>query len=165
MRYYTGVGSRETPERVLKIMTFLARFLAARGFILRSGAADGADSAFEAGAGTNKEIWVPYLGFNRHPSRLLPIPAAFEMVEDIGWDGPREYMNFHARNCHQVLGPNLDDPSEFLICWTPDGKKKGGTATAIKVAGSFGVPVYNLGRDTEATGLRFMADFQKKYGG
>jgi hypothetical protein len=51
----------------------------------------------------------------------------------------------HARNCHQVLGLDLKTPSESLICWTPGGRIKGGTATAIKIAHDYSIPVTNLG--------------------
>lgn len=57
-----------------------------------------------------------------------------------------------ARNVLQVLGPNLNEPSEFTICWTQDGaytqamrgKKTGGTGLAISISCNYGVPVFNL---------------------
>ena len=24
----------------------------------------------------------------------------------------------HARNCMQILGRNLDEPADFVVCWT-----------------------------------------------
>jgi hypothetical protein len=48
--FFTGVGSRETPPAVLANMRSLGRDFAKHGWILRSGAADGADQAFEEGA-------------------------------------------------------------------------------------------------------------------
>ena len=47
---YAGIGSRETPPRVFKQMTDIARTLAGRGWRLRLGGAEGADTAFSAGA-------------------------------------------------------------------------------------------------------------------
>lgn len=47
--YYTGIGSRETPEEVLSLFTIVGEFLAKKGYILRSGGAKGADKAFEVG--------------------------------------------------------------------------------------------------------------------
>ena len=44
--YYTGIGARTTPNDVLKDMTNIASNLEQSGFILRSGGANGADSAF-----------------------------------------------------------------------------------------------------------------------
>jgi len=51
MKFYTGVGSRKTPLSILKVMRKLGYKLAIDGWMLRSGGADGADSAFEKGAG------------------------------------------------------------------------------------------------------------------
>ena len=49
MRYYIGIGSRETPTEICKIFETVAEFLAKKGYILRSGHADGTDIAFEIG--------------------------------------------------------------------------------------------------------------------
>lgn len=46
---YAGIGSRETPEWVLTIFERMGSWMAKRGDKLRSGGADGADSAFENG--------------------------------------------------------------------------------------------------------------------
>ena len=59
-----------------------------------------------------------------------------------------------ARNAMQVLGPNLDDPSAFIVCWTPDASdgsktspKTGGTGQALRIAHEYKIPVYNLADD------------------
>jgi len=49
VRFYTGVGSRETPTRVMDVMTLVSSALAGLGYTLRSGASAGADSALENG--------------------------------------------------------------------------------------------------------------------
>ena len=69
-KVYAGIGSRETPGGTLKRMGVISGALHTLGFKLRSGAADGADSAFEKFAGNNKEIYLPWKGFNKHPSEL-----------------------------------------------------------------------------------------------
>ena len=38
--FYTGIGSRKTPREVLDAMEVIARHLANRGLVLRSGGAD-----------------------------------------------------------------------------------------------------------------------------
>lgn len=48
-KYYTGVGSRETPPHIRKLMTDIAYNLHKDGWTLRSGGAEGADQAFEEG--------------------------------------------------------------------------------------------------------------------
>lgn len=174
---YTGIGSRSTPPEQLQRMRDLATMLARDGYELRSGAADGADTACEEGcdlAGGAKSIWLPWPGFqNRWPnpaeSTFLPAPQAFEMAALLHprWTmltrGPRA---LHARNVHQVLGHPLDEPSEFALCWTADGaqaakdvsSKTGGTGTAIRLSSQRGVPVFNLAREgAEEALLAFLA--------
>jgi len=49
-RFYAGIGARATPPEILSLMTRAAFALTKRGYVLRSGHAIGADSAFERGA-------------------------------------------------------------------------------------------------------------------
>lgn len=63
---YAGIGSRETPKSILEFFEYLGELLAKKGFTLRSGAAKGADSAFEKGCDRVsglKEIFLPWRGF------------------------------------------------------------------------------------------------------
>lgn len=153
--HYTGIGSRETPYDVGQYMKTLALDLSDLGYVLRSGAANGADSYFESGA-LSKEIYLPWRGFNNHPSRLHRIcDAALEIasMHHPAWERlPDAVRKLMARNAYQVSGLGLDDFSEFVICWTPDGCEHfstrsymtGGTGLAISLASSLGIPVYNL---------------------
>ena len=62
------------------------------------------------------------------------------------WDRCNEWARgMHSRNCHQILGYDLQSPVDAVICWTPDGKIQGGTATAIRIAMKYDIPVFNLG--------------------
>jgi hypothetical protein len=158
MKAYAGIGSRETPLESLEAMNDFA-FAAGAKLVLRSGGADGADSAFEAGARRGNgqcEIFLPWKGFNKNTSPLFEVnEKAFVLAESVH---PRaKFMRrpvklLIARNMHQILGKNLDDPVEFVVCWTPDGceshetygLKTGGTGSAIALASKCGVPVYNL---------------------
>ena len=59
--YYTGIGARNTPDKVLDLFMNIAKYLATKDFTLRSGAANGADSAFEKGcdiSNGSKEIYL-----------------------------------------------------------------------------------------------------------
>ena len=47
--YYTGIGSRETPNEILDRMTRLGSWFSELDWVLRSGGAEGADRAFERG--------------------------------------------------------------------------------------------------------------------
>ena len=149
---YTGVGSRETPKEVQAMMEAFAFNLAARKWTLRSGHAGGADLAFEHGCNLGKglkEIYIPWKGFNDSRS---PYYTVCDRAKTIASEIHPRFENctagaqkLHGRNVYQVLGLHLNDPSNFLICWTPKGGIVGGTATAIRLAQKYGVQIFNLG--------------------
>ncbi len=170
MKWFTGVGSRETPPEILQLMTKISMGLEKGNYGLRSGGADGADSAFEKGIinDKNKSIYLPYKGFNKNNSNKYNEPSE----EALSWarkvhpyfDKAGDFARkAHARNAHQVLGDNLDSPAECVICWTPDGAEKtdechsievtGGTRTAIAIATLNNIPVFNLARPDALTRL------------
>lgn len=154
VKSYAGIGSRETPPDILLLMTEIASKLKDH-LTLNSGAAPGADKAFEDGAGSNKKIFVPWDGFSGC-RQLYEIPeAAYEMASKAHPAWPylkHPVRSLMARNCQQVLGEHLDDPVEFVLCWTPDGccsektrgKHTGGTGLAITIASRNDIPVFNL---------------------
>jgi hypothetical protein len=147
-KFYTGIGSRETPPDILDLITAIALYLSNKGYILRSGGANGADSAFERGSRDKKEIFLPWKGFNKSKNPYINIPkeaytiaAKFHPV----WDKLRSPVkNLHARNVMQVLGRALRTPSDFLICWTKGGQLIGGTAQALRIAMEYKIPIFNL---------------------
>src|SRR4051812_7946463 len=116
MPSYAGIGSRKTPPEMLEWMERLAGALGGMGYTLRSGAAPGADQAFEKGARDNghpHEIYLPWPSFeggrddaalSRPSAEALEIAARFHP----GWNylGPGA-RKLHARNVHQVLGKQL----------------------------------------------------------
>jgi hypothetical protein len=149
---YTGIGSRETPQEVLNAMYYLAQHLRSMGFILRSGGAGGADSAFEAGASPRMEIYIPWNGFSGRKqdgiSTIVPI-LDFEMARHFhpAWDRLNiGGQKLQARNCNQIFGANTKQPipTNFVICWTKGGAPTGGTGQAIRIANHYSIPVYNL---------------------
>lgn len=180
--FYTGVGSRKTPPDVLALMTKIARYLRDKGWTLRSGAAGGADSAFEEGARDAAEIYLPWPGFNGrgyldHEDDPEQVPDLFLNPTRLALAEAPKYhpawgsltqgaRKLHARNLHQVLGRELNSPSAFLLCWTPDGAERGeetsiitgGTGTAIRVASAHDVLVFNLKKGDSLPRLR---DFLK----
>lgn len=146
-KYYTGIGSRETPHQIFSVINTVAKLLQSRGYILRSGGADGADAFFETGI-SNKEIYLPWKYFNNNTSTLytitddaLKLASKYHPNWNILSDAAKKIM---ARNCYQVLGYDLNTPSEFVICWTKDGKASGGTGQSIRLATACDIPVYNL---------------------
>ncbi len=156
---YAGVGSRQTPPEVLAEMERIGRRLAKAGWLLRSGAADGADAAFERGCMAvpgPREIYLPWTGFqNRTPQEpgVLLVPAAIQAeAERIAAEAHPAWRwlkfgekKLHTRNVCQVLGPDLQSPCRVVICYTTQGRGQGGTGQAIRVARASGVSMIDLG--------------------
>lgn len=163
-RAYAGVGSRETPAEALKHIERMAHILALKGYTLRSGAAPGADAAWERGAiagGGQCEIFLPWGGFQGHRTGLAldRMPGhrkAMQLASEAhpAWDrlspAVRKLM---ARNAMQVLGADCNSPARVLICWARNSKLDaagrvvdvaGGTGLAVRIAARFDVRVINL---------------------
>ena len=152
-KFYAGIGSRETPPTILTEMALMAGNLHVNGWTLRTGGAKGADTAFaEAVDPAHRIIYVPWEKFQGwHSSIVLDAfqkAEAMKLASDLhpGWGRcSRGARLLHARNVAIILGENLDKHSSFVICWTPGGKPKGGTAMGIRIAKDVGIPVVNLG--------------------
>jgi len=141
LKYYAGIGSRETPSDILSIMTEKARILFIKhALTLRSGGAKGADSAFERGCDSvqgTKEI------FRAADATQDALDLAKEFHP--AWNKCTEYaQKLHGRNMMIVLGADLQTPVDFILCWTPGGQFMGGTAQALRAALFYKIPVYNL---------------------
>jgi hypothetical protein len=144
MKFYTGIGSRSTPEKELEMLTKIAYFLECQGFILRSGGAVGADKAFEKGVSRPdmKVILRP-----KHSTREAEGIAS--QIHPM-WSACNDYARkLHGRNIQLVLGEKLDSPSEFVVAWTYDGKEKGGSRTGLVLAKQRGIPTFNLADDQD----------------
>ena len=76
------------------------------------------------------------------------------------WDRCNEWARgMHSRNCHQILGYDLQSPVDAVICWTPDGAVVGGTATALKLSMKAGIPIFNLGVSDKKSVLNDIKNF------
>ena len=143
MKILTGVGSRmrsgkkSLPINIYNMMRKISFIGTSKGWIMRTGNADGADEAFRLGAYSYHEITPIELAAKFHPT----------------WNRMSDFAKkLHGRNAYQVLGKSLDNPSDCLICWTPDGCKRhkdrsiktGGTGTAISIADHYGIKIFNL---------------------
>lgn len=170
METYTGIGARDIPENKSDELSSLAMCFYQKGLRLRSGRAEGSDYAFQRGAEHssklrkerdtfNQEIYLPKPNFNTCFGRIGAIDTwklpnyeeAEKIMEDIHPAG-RYLKGFarqaHTRNVYQVLGLDLNSPSDMLICYAlPDPKNprtvKGGTATAYSLAKLYKIPCYN----------------------
>lgn len=163
MKVYTGVGARATPKEILKVMTRIAEQRSLT-HIVRTGGAAGADEQFEVAE--NKILYLPWNKFRGKEGigKYTKEQEAFadKILQKVF---PYTYNLKHVtrlmfrRNVFQVVGlcDRMADvePSEQLVCWTPDGAENamayniettGGTGIAILIADYFDVPVYNLQR-------------------
>lgn len=152
MKSYSGIGSRDISKEVWEAMVRIGSFLGKQGYTLRSGGADGSDMAFETGCDRvngKKEIYLPWLNFNNNKSDLQFKIEAYGLAQQYHpnynnlSNGAKKLM---ARNCHQVLGHNLKEPVDFIICYTPNGSGRGGTGQALRIASKYGIPVFDFGK-------------------
>jgi len=163
-KHFTGIGSRQTPASVLALMTEIASQLASSHWTLRSGHADGADKAFEAGAlsaGGSMEIYLPWAGFNKAPrdeQHIVP-PMTDELLEIAArfhpnWNACKQgAQKMHARNVCQIAGLDLCTASQMVICWTPEGSGSGGTGQALRIAKHLNIPIFDLGSEASLQAL------------
>jgi hypothetical protein len=148
--HYAGVGSRKTPQSICKFMYEIGAYMGMNNHILRSGHADGADKSFEFGcrsASGDMEIFLAKHATVEAIEFAKPFHPAWHRLKPF----IRKLM---GRNVFQILGHSMNNPVDFVICWTPDGCichadrniRTGGTGMAISIASTYGVPVYNLAR-------------------
>jgi len=113
----------------------------------------GADSAVEEGMDVLKEIFLPFERFNGNTSPLFGTTKEARLIA-------KEYhpqwdilsclgRDFHARNVYQMLGKDLNTPSDFVLCWTPNGAVTGGTGQALRIAKDRGIPILNFATDDD----------------
>lgn len=163
-------------------MLTVGRVLCSQGWTLRSGGAPGADTAFEDGCNQvdrkRKEIYLPWKSFQKHPDPFLtePKPEAYDIAAlyHPAWPYLRPPVRaLMARNVHQVLGLNLDDPVRMVVCYTPDGSldgqgpDSGGTGMALRVAASEApnAVIFNIAReDHRARIQRFCESYGRSTG-
>lgn len=182
MIYYAGIGSRELPRQYRDMFIRVGKYLAEQGVVLRSGRAGGADESFEIGCDLGygkKEIFVPwndFMGpqFKKHLSSLNKEdfnrakkcfvlksynenPAPYKIAEKYHpqWSILKQgAQKLQARNSHQVLGLDLETPSNFIICWTKDGLGQGGTGQALRIAKDYNIPIFDCGKYTDINECR-----------
>ena len=155
---YAGIGARATPTGVLADMTVMAGWLARTGWHLASGGAEGADSAFAAGAPAGQRtVWLPWRGYNGHRGpdcRVLSaaeLSACMEIAAPLhpAWERCSPAVRkLHARNVAILLGDGLDRPADAVVAWSERGEAVGGTGMGIRIAEDRGIPVLNLGTMT-----------------
>lgn len=162
MKYFTGIGSRKTPPEYLKVLRDLSEYLSLQSLVLRSGHAQGADRACEAGAGGNADIFLPWAGYGVVPYKDDPglrvigkeyvptmkgYPNHLRTIQKtcrgLGRDFDRLSQGVQKllfRNVFQIYGPDWV-LSELVICYH---EGSGGTLYAVEMAEKEGIPVINV---------------------
>lgn len=150
---YAGIGSRNTPEYIIRFMRQFGFQMARHNWMLRSGGAHGADQAFEDGV----RKYISHLKVTDTRGHYAKEPHGMMAIYCANYPGgknrPKEYIvpeedslpdasyytkNFHPapyklsgfarklmnRNAYQILGSNLCTPVRLVICWTEDGDRE-----------------------------------------
>jgi hypothetical protein len=167
---YACIGSRETPQHILKLTFRFTNILAELGYSMYSGGCPkGMDYAGLRGAYSHKNSdksknriyisWEGMSGLRHDPENGFYCPQDhFENYKEAaalgekargGWhNAGRGSVAHHSRNPYQVLGDDLNSPVDFVLTWAPyksNGPQvTGGTATAVKIALERDIPVFNL---------------------
>lgn len=81
--------------------------------------------------------------------RTQPQREAFTLAKEFhpAWESCSNGARcLHARNVHQILGPDVTAPvlSRFVVCWTKEAAGGGGTGQALRIAKHFEVPIFDL---------------------
>jgi hypothetical protein len=158
----TMIGSREAPKDICDLFTELGVEVRERGWWARSGHAQGIDYASECGALKRCIVYLPWESFNRQ-KEMLGIPRTQPLrdeVLEIVYKHEAYAKNLKdavklikSRNVYQVLGEDLESPSDIVVCWTEEGKVVGGTGLAIKIATANDIPIINVGDPNVASHL------------
>jgi len=100
--------------------------------------------------GGKNEIFLPWEKLNGSNSPLFDLPEQAKIVASLchpNWGACKPAARkFHARNCQQVCGQDMEAPVDFVLFWAPEenGTVKGGTATAVFLAREMKIPTFNL---------------------
>lgn len=149
--FYSGIGSRKTPKEICSLISLIGKKLEERKWILRSGAALGADQAFEKFV-KNKYIYtVKNFDFSEPNYSFCKTELLSVLDKKFSLDSYSPYCQvLLLRDINQVLGSFKTSPehSKFLITWTKsenyNDSSIGGSRIAIRCALKYGIKVYNL---------------------
>lgn len=154
------IGSRETPRRVLDVMSLTGQALSESGHFSYSGGAPGADESWLSRYDRERSLRIiPYEGFNGlktgvgvkvwkdfpNEVRIRSVIKAREVTSY--WDECRDIVKtLFARNALQVLGEDCQSPVDMVLFYAPIklSSVTGGTRVAVDIAKRHGIPCYNL---------------------
>lgn len=167
----SGIGSRSMQDNPAASALFRKIFNAFDNLnsdnlkiILRSGGAEGADSIAEHSFSGEKQIILPWKGFNGEHIGEIIYSDDKEASDLVNQTHPApEKLSQGARKClerdiWQILGPPDEKPrrkTDVVICWK-EPNRTGGTAFTTEIAEKFGVPVFNVAENDELEMLRVL---------
>ena len=170
---YAGIGSRSTPSHQIDEIIVLSSKLSADGWRLTTGGAMGADTAF-AGPVPHKQrtIYLPWTGFNGNGGDDCYVlegeefDLCYKKASQIhmAWHKcSASAKRLHTRNVAIILGPQVKNPVDAVVCWTPKGNVSGGTGMGIRIAMRYGIPVFNLGNMTSKEVYDSLTSIRENY--
>lgn len=127
---------------------------------MRTGGAPGADMIAEEAFHGRVDVILPWRGFNGHHEGIIySHDAEAAAYVDRLHPAPGRLLS-GARLClerdvWQVIGPPWARRDvDLVLAWTPSGMMAGGSAMAMRVALSRGIPVFNVGSQEGLESLR-----------
>jgi hypothetical protein len=154
---YAGIGSRRLNTNEEQKISVIAQKLS-RKFVVYSGNAEGADITFQKGSQGKCVVFLPWLDFNSKVYDLKNTLAYYDVGNT--FIGNKYAKEFHpsysklsqggqklmCRNTHQILGYKDYPRVSFVVYCANEvgGEVEGGTAQAVKIARSLGIPTFNI---------------------
>ena len=148
----TLVGSRNITPYISNLCNIIGERLSDSGFIARSGGASGCDTEFlRYYKKEQTEVYVPWKGFGEGISLdELDKESAIEILKtivDIS-DLKESVIKLYTRNVFQVLGRDLNNPSDVLLYYAPviNSVPVGGTRIAYLIARKYNVECIHISK-------------------
>jgi hypothetical protein len=157
MSTYAGIGSRALTQDEWNFCYNTGVYLANLGWMLKTGAADGADKAFAEGAlhaGGKVTLCLPWWSYNKEWVQAAKNKGALtHTLKNSDTDAFQSVEKHHP--CPSILtrGPRALHARNFLIiqetkmvlAWPkPKGQNLGGTGQGIRIAEDMGIEVIRL---------------------
>lgn len=153
-RYFTGVGHRDVKHFFVTLASYISEVAVKKGYKLRTGDAIGMDHGFRSGTKAHqRDVYsAKKLPWAIHGPSCNNWDDALAIAGSIhpNWGVCTPYVKaLHARNVFQVLGEDINTPSDFLVCYARpvDEERtmvKGGTNTTYQIARDWNIPIFNL---------------------
>lgn len=162
--FYSAVCTTDAPEAVITLIPAIAKKLDNSNYTLRSTGNPGIEQIFETQS-HRVEYFIPWNGFNgKFVKEELP-KEAFTIASHLhpAWHKlTNQAQKLKARSVAQLMGMDLKTPSDFLICWSPDGACResevtritGSAGLSIKLATRMHIPVFNLQRQDNMASVK-----------